>query len=511
MSKLDVVSAVEDVLSVDADEFQSAVREDAETIREEVQAGTFDNPQAIVGLEYEFYAVDDEGGLARIPRRLLRYVGFEKELGLHNAEMQTHPDPLNEDGLLAQESSVKSRLDAVSRPMDAEGLHLVSDGLWTIPPSGQSSTMYLQDSVEKRGVRMATNMSDSARYHAMANSASAPGMEIDLPHVSLEADTVMPESLITSIQPHYQVPQAVDLPEYFRYALRIAGVLLALGTNTPFLPPDLYDDADPYDVFEDGWMEHRIPLFESVLNVPGREGKVRFPEDVDSVEEAITAIVEDDVFVPMAVEEKGRFDDAFAHFRMKHGTFWRWVRPVFGGQSRTNANARIEFRPLPAQPTVRDSIAFQAAFAGLLEQLRQHEHPLYDLEWSVARENFYNAVRDGLHAELTYITEDGEETTDRTKIYSDLFEQAQAGLRRRGLSGDTSAKYLWPLRRRSRNAITPADWKRNRVREELDEGADLQTAITEMQLRYFRNQRRTLLSGNFTDWFGQDSRRDPLR
>ncbi|MFB6085655.1 MAG: hypothetical protein ABEJ84_02425 [Halodesulfurarchaeum sp.] len=506
MSGADLVTDVADVLAVDADTFQDRVREDAETIREEVEAGTFDNPQAIVGLEYEFYAVDEYGGLARIPRRLLEYVGFEKELGLHNAEMQTFPDPLNDAGLTSQESSVISRLDAAARPMDAEGVHLVSDGIWTLPPAGESASEYLTSSVEREGQTLATNMSDSARYHAMANSVIEPGMRIDVPHASLEAETVMPESLITSIQPHYQVPRAGDLPEYFHYALRVAGPLLALGVNSPFLPPDLYDDMDPYAILEDGYAEHRIDIFESMLNVSDRDGKVRFPEDVEAVEDAIMAIAEDDVLVPMAVEQTGRFDDEFAHFRMKHGTFWRWVRPVFEGVSRTEANARIEFRPIPAQPTVRDSIAFQAAFAGLLEQLRQHEHPLYDLPWTDARENFYEASRAGLEADLSYITESGEETTDSDAIYADLFEQAQAGLRRRGLSGETAARYLWPLRRRVKHGMTPAEWKRNRVREHLQDGADLTLAIEEMQEHYFELQRRTLLDGRFSDWFETDGR-----
>ncbi len=58
-------------------------------------------------------------------------------------------------------------------------MRLVSDGLWTIPPEGESATTYLTDSIERpaddtngseRSIRIATNMSDSARYHAMANT-----------------------------------------------------------------------------------------------------------------------------------------------------------------------------------------------------------------------------------------------------------------------------------------------------------------------------------------------------
>src|SRR6056297_1111809 len=268
MPESDLAGQVEDVLSVAPDEFQAEVEADAEVIVEEVDDGTFDNPQAIVGFEYEFYAVDaDSGALRRVPRRLLYLIGFEKELGLHNAEMSTSPQPLNTHGLAAQEAEMKARRSAAEERTGAEGMALVSDAMWTIPPEGETAREYLTDSVADRGVRIASNMSDSVRYHAMANVDAPLRMELDAPHVDLDADTVMPESLITSIQPHYQVPQARDLPIYFQYALRIAGPLLALGGNSPLFPPDLYDaDATAEDVLADGWMENRISVFETSLN-----------------------------------------------------------------------------------------------------------------------------------------------------------------------------------------------------------------------------------------------------
>ncbi|GAA0284119.1 hypothetical protein [Halobacterium noricense] len=504
MTGPDLVERVRDTLDVDAEAFQQQVREDAEVVKAEVAAGTFDNPQAIVGLEYEFYAVNDEGSLARVPRRVLEFVGFEKELGLHNAEMTTSPQPLNEHGLRAQEMEVRANLDAAEEPMDAEGLHLVSDGMWTIPPEGETARDYLTDSVSRDGVEIATNMSASARYHAMANTDQPAGMRLDAPHVSLEADTVMPEALITSIQPHYQVPQAVDLPTYFRYALRFAAPLLALCVNSPLFPPDLYDDeATPEEILVDGWQESRIDVFETVLNVPGEQQKVRFPEDFESVADAVDRVAEGETIVPMPVSGSGRFDDEFAHWRRKHGTFWRWVRPVFGGSSKENANARIEFRPIAGQPTVRDTIAVQAAFAGLLENLPRTEHPLYDLHWETARESFYDAARNGLDADLAWITSDGDRVTDTAAIYADLFEQAEAGLRRRGLSNEQAAKYLWPLRQRARHEITPAAWKRDRVRSALSDGNSFENAVYAMQCEYFEKQRETLLDGNFADWLGR--------
>ena len=506
MPESDLAAQVDDVLSVDPDEFQSQVEADAEVIVEEVDDGTFDNPQAIIGFEYEFYAVDAEtAALRRVPRRLLELIGFEKELGLHNAEMSTSPQPLNPHGLAAQEAEVKARLSAAEDRTAAEGMRLVSDAMWTIPPEGESARGYLTDSVEDRGVRIASNMSDSVRYHAMANSQASAGMRLEAPHVDLEADTVMPESLITSIQPHYQVPHARDLPTYFQYAVRIAGPLLALGVNSPFFPPDLYEpDADPEAVLADGWDEHRISVFEKVLNRDADDpDKVRFPEDFDSVEEAVQRIAEDRTIVPMPVETSDRFDDEFAHFRLKHGTYWRWVRPVFGGATRSAANARIEFRPIAAQPTVRDSIAFQAAFAGLVESMFRREHPVRHLDWVIARDNFYDAMREGLDADLYWITNAGEETTDYEAVYEDLFAHAKDGLQSRGLSDEQAAKYLYPLRQRARHRLTPASWKRERVRERLDDGERFEQAVHGMQAEYVERQAETLIDGTFADWVGR--------
>jgi len=513
MSESDIAEEVAGVLDVDRAAFQRSVDREADRIAAEIDDGTFDNPQGIVGLEYEFYAVSaddgdrwtdpghvEPGSLARLPRRLLEYVGFEKELGLHNAEMSTSPDPLNAHGLRAQAAQVAARLDAARDPMRTEGLRLVSDGLWTIPPAGETAREYLTDSVEMDGVRVATNMSSAVRYHAMSNTDLSPRMIIEAPHVSVDADTVMPESVITSIQPHYQVPHARDLPDYFRYALRIAGPLLALAGNSPLFPPDLYDEGTtPEAALTNGWDEHRIAVFESVLNGPDHD-KVRFPRDLSTVEQALDRIAADETMVPMPVTEGDRFDDKFAHFRHKHGTYWRWVRPVFDGATRSAANARIEFRPLPGQPTVRDTVALQAAFAGLLVGLRRVDHPVGNLDWETARENFYAAARDGLDADLTWITGDGEQTSAVGAIADDLLAHADAGLAARGVGEDERAQYLDPLGTRVAQGTTPADWKRARVRERLADGEDFAHAVAGMQRTYVEKQRETLLSGSFADW-----------
>jgi len=503
MSASELAARVRAVLDVDEEAFRQRAAEEAAELKRELREGTFDNTEAIVGLELELYAVDSRtGSLRRVPRNLLELIGFEKELGLHNAEMQTSPQPLNEHGLAAQERELKANLAPALERTERESIRLVSDGLWTVPPTGETATDYLCDCVEESGVRIATNMTDAARYHAMANTDYPTGMRIEAPHVSLSAETVMPESLITSIQPHYQIRHAPDLPEYFAYALRVAGPLLALGVNSPFFPPDLYDDADDAEIVADAWMEHRIGVFEDALNPADGEqpDKVRFPRDVDSVETAVDRVLADPTIVPVDVERGGRFDDEFAHFRHKHGSYWRWVRPVFDAPTRSSANARIEFRPLPSQPTVHDAVSFEAVFAGLMETLPAVEHPVRTLDWERARENFYAAARKGLDAELTWITTDGAETSETDRIYGELFEAAREGLEGRGLSTKQARRYIRPLRERADRRMTPARWKHDHVAAAVDDRTPLAEAIWAMQSTYLDRQRETLLDGSFADW-----------
>lgn len=510
----DLVAAVEEALSVDPQEFAQQVAEDAERLKEQVTGGQFDNPQALTGLEYEFYSVKDHdaegsGSLARVPRRLLEFIGFEKELGLHNAEVSTRPLPVNAEGIAAQEAELAAQLRTALNGLSPEGLRIVSDGMWTIPPYGESAISYLTDSVEDKGIRVASNMSDAPRYHAMANAPThvRPAMQLDAPHVSLEADTVMPESLITSIQPHFQVPRAVNLPMYYRYALRIAGPLTALGANSPLFPPELYDDVPADEILSEAWHANRIRVFESVMNDPTRDVyKVRFPADVETVEEAIDRIVDDPVLVPLQREETGRFDDSFGTLRLKSGTYWRWVRPVFDGATPGAANARIEFRPIAAQPTIRDSIAFQAAFCGLMEALPMLEHPVMELDWTTAEGNFYDAVRYGIAAEQEWITLDGTQTTHPPTMYADLLDQAAEGLRVRGLSEEAIGRYLGPLRRRVRHGTTPAVWKLREVKDRLADGESFEDAIYGMQRTYIAHQRETVFDGTFTDWIETETR-----
>ncbi|SNR39561.1 glutamate--cysteine ligase family protein [Halorubrum vacuolatum] len=494
------------LLQTDTEEFEHRVAAEVKTLKAELEIGTFDNTQALIGLEYEFYAVDDaSGALRRVPRSLLELIRFEKELGLHNAEFTSSPQPLGPHGLAAIEHELQSAVQtAAAATARVEPIKLVSDGFWVIPPTGETAEEYFSDTTSVNGFSLARNLSDSPRYHAMEQSRTyQPDCRLDVPNVTAQYQTTVPATLTSSIQPHYQMPIAAELPTYFRYAIRIAGPLVALAANSPLFPPSLYDeDATVEDVLDRGYLENRVFVYESMMNDSDRAAKVRFPRDVETIAEAVDRVARDPSIVPARREVGSRFDDTFRHLRHKHGSYWRWVRPVFEGSTRAAANARLEFRPLPAQPTLRDSLSLLAAVGGLMEGLVETDHPVISLSWEQARENFYAAARDGLEADMQWITADGEETRAIGELYTDLFDHAQRGLEGRWFDADTAAAYLYPLRRRADRRITPASWKRERLRRHGDQGYSLQEAVVAAQRDYLGVQDGTLTEGTFAEWPG---------
>ena len=78
--------------------------------------------------------------------------------------------------------------------------------------------------------------------------------------------------------------------------------------------------------------------------------------------------------------------------RLHNGTVYRWNRPVYdisGGQP----HLRVENRVLPAGPTVVDTMANAAFFAGLVRALADEDRPIWtQMSFQAASENF--VVRD---------------------------------------------------------------------------------------------------------------------
>jgi len=520
-------------------EFDGRVRRQADRLVEAIETGAFDNRAATVGLELEAYAVDGEGRLAPLPEDTFDGPAA-KELGLHNAELNTDPTEFGADGVEQQAAALAGDLETTRERARDHGLELVLDAMWTVPPADGTHS-YLDDveihpGVDANGrghetagghggpavvpgpdpsdpVVVARNMRRDPRYSALDNEAlrrAGGAISLDVPGASVSFRTILFESLATSIQPHVQVPDVDAFPRYHNLAVRTLGPLLALSTNSPFLPADCYDaHVDRRTLVDESHHELRIAAFEQSMNQDCR--KVGVPDDLEGPADVAEAIVVDDTFGPFLREwvdddastgadesadgqGQGRdgpvdVDDCW-EFDYKRSTFWRWVRGVVGGTAVDGAcderSIRIEYRPLPTQPTVRDVVGLQVLTAGLLCGLVAADHPLSDLPWGAAERSFYAAAEDGLDADLAWVGADGERTDDAQQVFTEVFEYARRGLDEQGVPGEVRDRYLDPIEARWEQGVTPSVWKKRRVREALDDGATFAGALEATQREYAR-------------------------
>lgn len=488
-------------------EFDERVETQAARLRERIESGAFDNRDFAVGLELEAYVTDRQGRLANAPERLFEIDGCAGELGRHNVEVNTPPNVLDGTGLDSQLRALQDRVDAAHEATRAEERALVLDAMWTIPPE-EGTTAYLSATEEHDGVRIAANMKPAARYYALDNAILGERggtVDAELPGASGSFPSILVESLTSSMQPHIQIPRAERFPAHYNAAIRTMGPVLALATNSPFAPADRYPDCDGEEaraLVERTYHELRITVFEGSINVAD-EGKVRFPGDVASAADVVDRIAADRTQAPFLREWSEESDDAymdrFAEFEHKRGTYWRWLRGVVGGRpidaDNDERSLRIEYRPLPTQPSVEDTVRLQALTAGLIRGLVATDHPLPELDWEATKAGFYDVVRKGLDAELVWLTADGERTGDPETVYEELFELARAGLRESGVPEERIEHYLDPVERRFEERTTPSRWKKARVRERIDDGASLPEAIRGMQREYMERAGRP-----FEEW-----------
>ncbi|SIR88374.1 hypothetical protein [Natronorubrum thiooxidans] len=477
-------------------EFDRRVDEQAARLTDALRAGRLDNPSFGLGIELEAYVVDDSGRVARVPDTVLEGP-CEKELGRHNVEFNTSPSPFDGEGAAAQAARLRRHYQRVQQAAERAGTEIVLDAMWTIPPQ-EGTRAYLSDVREREGMTIAENMTPSPRYCAIDNDVldrTGGPITLSVPGAECRFPSILFESLASSIQPHVQVPDVEAFPRYHNTAVRTLGPVLALATNAPLLPPDLYDLDDPYRVLEETFHELRIPVFEQSINQAWE--KVCFPEEIRSTAETIDELVADPTCAPFLREwladgDRETFTDRFWELNHKRGTYWRWLRAVIGGQpvgQGDHWSIRIEYRPLPTQPTIIENIGLQWLVAGLIRGLCAVDHPLVSLERDAAERSFYSAVEDGLEADLAWVTVDGDRTTDRAVIYEELFEFARRGLREQGVPDDAIEEYLSPLEARWTEGTTPSRWKLTRVRDHLDAGTRFDDAVHEMQTEYIRRSK----------------------
>jgi gamma-glutamyl:cysteine ligase YbdK (ATP-grasp superfamily) len=405
-----------------------------------------------VGIEIEFYLVDGRGEPSLRNAEALDAIAdpdFQTELGLFNVEINVPPARVDGAGLELVEASLRDDLNAAQAKAAGVDTHLLMIGI--LPT--------LQDGHLRR-----ESISANPRYHLLSEQIlAARGEDIQIvidgvDRLDTAADTIIPEAACTSTQLHLQV-EPEDFAAIWNAAQAVAAVQVAVGANSPFL------------LGQQLWHETRIALFEQAtdtrseeLKAQGVRPRVFFGERwitsiFDLFEEnvkffpALLPVVDDED--PLEELEAGRVP-SLAELRLHNGTVYRWNRPIYDVAD-GRPHLRIENRLLPAGPTVVDTMANAALFYGLVRVMRTSERPVWSqLSFKAAEDNFHQAARDGIDAEIYW---PGVDTVAvRELVLRHLLPMAHAGLEQLGVDVAVRDRLLGVIEQRCITGRNGATW-----------------------------------------------------
>ena len=430
--------------SEDFERFGRRLREETDLLRDWFAHRRFSGSGFVLGFELEAWILDhnyfpspvNEPLLARLDHPLV-----VPELSRFNVEFNCTPEPLRAGAFLRAErelSAIWAHCNAVAHEMDA---NLVAIG--TLP------------TIRDEDLSLA-NISPMKRYHALNDEVlrrrGGKPIRVEIEgreRLVTEHRDVMMEAATTSFQVHLKVPAALA-HRYYNASLMASGPVLAASGNAPFL------------FGRSLWDETRIPLFEQAVELddpPGPHRRVTFGRGYleSSLHECLAQNADDyPVLLPLCFDDP---PEAMRHLRLQNGTIWRWNRPLLGFEADGQPHLRIEHRILPAGPSFLDMMANAAFYVGLVRALvdaRADERG--DLAFEVARENFYAAAREGLHARLAWPGTAGAPA--RELLLAELLPAARAGLAASGIGAEEIERYLGTVEERVRSGQTGAAWQR---------------------------------------------------
>ncbi|MCA9314142.1 MAG: CBS domain-containing protein [Planctomycetes bacterium] len=435
--------------------FEERLVADADALERMLREERFETGARRIGLEQEFFLVDEFGRPAPRAVEVLQALGgagstYQNELALYNVEIAVPPRELGGRCFQEVEEELRRHMGAIRRAARPHGVDVVAIG---ILPTLTWDHLRLE------------NMTPSPRYAALNRRVRAMrGGEFRIAIRGIDSlhathDNVLLEAFNTSFQLHLQV--APDEFATIYNAMQLAtGLALAGAGNSPLLLGARL------------WEETRIALFRQSIDTRtdhqlsrGHRPRVFFGDEW--VKTGILDLVRDDiarfrVVLPMEEDEPmpGDVLDAggipsLSAWALHNGTIYRWNRPCYGVADGI-PHLRIENRPLPAGPTALDSVANAAYLYGLtLGIASEYGDVSARMPFHDCQANFYNAASTGLRASLHWV--DGNSRTADELVLLTLPLAAQ-GLRSCGVDESDVDRLLDVVASRVTKGQTGSRW-----------------------------------------------------
>ncbi|TWP50038.1 glutamate--cysteine ligase [Lentzea tibetensis] len=469
----------------DRQRYRSKVQRCLDALATMLAEDTFSFPRRQMGLEIELNLVDDVMRPAMANAEVLEKINdpsYTLELGQQNIELNVPPRALDGDEVIGLEEELRTSLNAADTKANDAGANLVMIGVLPTLRDQHFDKKWLSQSPR---YSLLNDQIFAARGEEMVLNMEGSPMPGHGPEKLLSyAESILPEAACTSVQLHLQVePQ--DFAAHWNAAQCLAGVQVAIAANSAFLLGKAL------------WHETRIPLFlqstdtrPDELKNQGVRPRVWFGERwitsiFDLFEENAryfsALLPETDEEDPVGVLSGGGTPN-LTELRLHNGTIWRWNRPVYDVVDGV-PHLRIENRVLPAGPTVIDTLANAAFFYGAQRALASQERPLWtQMSFQAAEENLYTGARHGMAAQL-YWPGIGWIPADEL-VLRKLLPMAHDGLRDCGVSDEVRERYLGVIEQRCLARRTGSSWQRATVALLERRGADRESALAGMLMRY---------------------------
>ncbi|WP_031507203.1 glutamate-cysteine ligase family protein [Streptomyces megasporus] len=455
-----------------------------EGLRRLLDEQRFDRPRDLMGLEIELNLADAEGMPRMMNKEVLERIAsrdFQTELGQFNLEVNILPHRLSGRVLDQLAEELRTGLAYADRKAGELDARIVMVGI--LP------TLTGDDLVS-------ANLTAVDRYTLLNDQIMAVrGEEVVLDiqgveHLRYTSSSIAPEAACTSVQLHLQVTPE-RFADVWNAAQVISAVQVAVGANSPFLfgrelwresrpplflqatdtrPPELIaQGVRPRTWFGERWISSAYDLFEE--NVRYFPSLLPISDEEDPLETL------DGGGIPSLHE-----------LVLHNGTIYRWNRPVYAVADGV-PHLRVENRVLPAGPTVTDVLANTALYYGLVRAMADEARPVWSrMPFSAAAENFDNACRHGMEAQLWWPRPGRGGSLEAVPVdrlvREELLPMAAAGLDAWGIEPGDRDRYLSVVDERCRRRVNGASWQVDAYHRALESGLDREKALAATVRRY---------------------------
>lgn len=460
----------EEFTDADRETFALRLEQQLGQLRDTLHTPAFARDEPSIGAELEVYLIDDAYQPAGVNDDLLRLCNnpqLTPEINRYNLEFNLSPVPAGGAPFAALDQQLHTVLGEMQGQAQTLGAKVVPIGILPTLREKHLAMSY---------------MTDRPRYHALARALTdehGRGVQVDIhgkeDHLRMRGEGVTVEGANTSFQIHLRVA-AGDFAQRFNAAQLATPMLVALAANSPLIAGRRL------------WQESRIALFKQSTDIrPRNHADWRQPARVSFghgwLREGAWELFAEDValhppLVPILFEAEHTKPPKLRELCLHHGTIWPWNRAVY--DTSAGGHLRIEFRALPAGPTVIDMMANAALAIGWSTGLQaQVDDLVARLPFRFAEYNFYRAAQRGLDAVVLWPSNrtGGLEERPVTALIEEFLPIAAQGLVSLGVSNSEVDGMLAVAEQRLETRQNGARWQldrfeRYRAAHSIDEACE---------------------------------------